>query len=139
MQKLYLEIDWAELDLYGHVNNVAYYRYMQAARINFCESMGLTATNEKGKLSFILAASSCNYLKKLFYPGKIIVETSVVAINNSSFKLRHSIFNDKSEMAAFGEETLVLYNYEANVKVSISEKLRGLMSQHFQISGEKHL
>lgn len=35
--ELNLRIDWSELDLFGHVNNVMYAKYMQASRVHFME------------------------------------------------------------------------------------------------------
>ena len=71
MIEIALPIDWAELDLYGHVNNVAFYKYMQSSRIAFCESIGLSVLNEPDKPSFILAASECHYKQKLLFPGTV--------------------------------------------------------------------
>lgn len=124
MAKISLPIDWAELDLYGHVNNVAYYRYMQAARIAYCESIGLTSLNEPGRLSFILAASECHYKKKLFFPGNIEIESHVTAINNTSFHLEHFIYDQHGDLAAQGKDILVIYDYEQNYKISITPEIR---------------
>ncbi|MCE3258723.1 MAG: hypothetical protein K0S12_364, partial [Bacteroidetes bacterium] len=30
-----IQLDWSEMDLFGHVNNVAYFKYIQAARVNY--------------------------------------------------------------------------------------------------------
>ena len=40
-QLLELRIDWSELDLLGHVNNVSIVKYCQAARIIFVTAVGL--------------------------------------------------------------------------------------------------
>lgn len=32
---LELRIDWSEMDLFGHVNNVAFFKYVQASRVNY--------------------------------------------------------------------------------------------------------
>jgi len=33
--KLPIRIDWSEMDLFGHVNNVMYFKYIQASRVNY--------------------------------------------------------------------------------------------------------
>lgn len=119
-----LPIDWAELDLYGHVNNVAYYRYMQSARIAFCEAAGLTTLNAPDKPSFILAASECHYKKKLFFPGEIQILSQVTEINNSSFHLEHRILDQQGELAAHGRDVLVVYDYAKGHKISIPDEIR---------------
>lgn len=44
-----LRIDWSDIDLLGHVNNVSYFRYIQASRVNYLE---LTGFLEQGAESF---------------------------------------------------------------------------------------
>ncbi len=39
--KLDLRIDWSEIDLFGHVNNLAILKYVQAARVNYLELIDL--------------------------------------------------------------------------------------------------
>jgi acyl-CoA thioesterase FadM len=39
--KLELRIDWSDIDLFGHINNLAILRYVQAARVNYLEIIGL--------------------------------------------------------------------------------------------------
>ena len=37
--KLDLRIDWSEIDSFGHINNIAIMKYIQAARVNYLESV----------------------------------------------------------------------------------------------------
>lgn len=122
-----LRIDWADLDLFGHVNNVAFFRYMQASRLVFCEKLGLSSLKEQGKLSFMVASSQCNFKKPLYYPGSVHVQTQVIEAGNSSFKLNHLMHDDSGVLSAEGFDVLVLYDYENSTKVSISELLRRQM------------
>ena len=38
---LTLRVDWSEMDLFGHINNVMYAKYIQSARVNFVEKIGI--------------------------------------------------------------------------------------------------
>lgn len=84
---------------------------------------GLTAINEPGKLSFILAASECHYKQKLFYPGKIRVDSLVTQINNTSFHIEHIIYNENNEVVSKGKDAIVAYDYQENCKVKIQGDL----------------
>jgi acyl-CoA thioester hydrolase len=70
-----LKIDWSDLDLFGHVNNVAFFKYIQSARVNYCELLGLTSINESGKLSFIIAAINCTFKSRLDKKFKFTIVT----------------------------------------------------------------
>lgn len=56
--KLPLRIDWSELDLFGHVNNVAYFKYIQASRVNYWELSGLAASFTGSRLGTVLLSTN---------------------------------------------------------------------------------
>jgi acyl-CoA thioester hydrolase len=126
------DIDWVSLDLFGHVNNMAFFFYVQKARVTLCEGIGLTSLNEAGKLGFIVASSQCNFLKPLFYPGIVSVHGHIKTIGRSSFTLNYKLFNQTHELCATAEDVLVLYNYQQRLKVSIDESLNARMIQYLQ-------
>lgn len=128
MTILNLRIDWSDLDLFGHVNNVAFFRYIQAARVNYCESIGLTSLNVKNKLSFIVASTNCTFKKPLQFPGEIKIISQVKWMKNSSFQLEHTIQNQKGDIVAEAYDVLVVYDYENNMKVIISENLKEIIN-----------
>lgn len=122
-----ITIDWADLDLFGHVNNVMFFKYMQASRLRFCENLGLTSLNERGKISFLVASSSCAFKRPLHYPGTVTVRTSASWVKNTSFCLKHVITDAGGEVAAEGEDVLVLFDYHQHKKVTVSAELRSGM------------
>ncbi|MEG9327760.1 thioesterase family protein [Salinimicrobium catena] len=40
---LELRIDFSDLDMYRHVNNLTFIRFLQSGRVNFWEATGLAA------------------------------------------------------------------------------------------------
>lgn len=126
---LSLKIDWSDLDLFGHVNNVAFFKYIQAARVNYCESIGLTSVNEKDKPGFIVASTNCTFKIPLRYPGNIKVFSKIDWIKNTSFQLSHVIINDKNEIAAEGVDVIVVFDYEKKIKANIDSNLKSKMEE----------
>jgi acyl-CoA thioester hydrolase len=120
---LHLRIDWADLDLFGHVNNVAFFKFIQAGRVQLCDAVGLSSTAPEG-IGFIVASSHCDFKLPLYYPDTIKVTTSVLKINSSSFELAHSIYNSNNQLAAEGKDVLVVFDYMTRGKVVIFEALR---------------
>src|SRR5659263_91986 len=98
--KLELRIDWSEIDLFGHVNNLSILQYVQSARVNYLEAIGLMPSNSEIKIGPILASTSCQFRKILFYPGNVTVCSKVDLIKNTSFRLLHEIRNDQDEISA---------------------------------------
>ena len=127
MAELNLRIDWSEIDVFGHVNNVAFFKYIQAGRVSFCESIGLSSLNEVGKLSFIVASTNCSFKLPLEFPGEIKVVTKINWIKNSSFQLDHKILNNSGDIVAESFDILVLYDYFNKSKVVISDEMKEVM------------
>ena len=126
--ELSLRIDWSEMDMYGHVNNVAYFKYIQAARVSFWEQVGIIKSYEQSKVGPILLSASCNFIKPLFYPGNIIISTTVEFLKNTSFGLRHRIFNEQKDLAADAQDVIVYFDFNKNEKVHIAGELRNRLA-----------
>jgi len=119
-----LRIDWSELDLFGHVNNVSFFKYIQSARVNFWEASGVISSFEESKVGPVLASCSCNFRKPLFYPGKVHVHTAIVQIGTTSFTMKHTLKNAENEVVAEAQDIVVLFDFHLNEKVAISNDLR---------------
>ena len=128
--KLELRIDWSEIDLFGHVNNLAILKYIQAARVNYLETIGLMQMQVDTKVGPILASSSCQFLKPLFYPGQVVVYLTVEAIKTTSFRILHEVVNDKKEIVAEAQDIIVFYDFNKNTKLAIPDDLRMKLENH---------
>jgi acyl-CoA thioester hydrolase len=124
MAELDIRIDWSELDLYGHVNNVMIFKYIQAARIQYCERIGLGTLNEAGKPGFILAATNVSYKKKILYPGQLRVESHVQWIKTTSFRIDHIIYNMNNEPLVEAYDIIVVYDYAKDSKTEVADAQR---------------
>ena len=122
--KLELRIDWSEIDLFGHVNNLSILQYIQSARVNYMEAIGLMPLNSEIKTGPILASTTCQFRKILFYPGNVTVYSKVDLIKNTSFRILHEIRNDQDEISAEAHDIIVLYNFNKNSKLLISDQIK---------------
>ena len=122
--KLELRIDWSELDVLGHVNNLQIMKYVQAARVNHLEQVGISQTHAEQNVGAILASIHTQFLKPLFYPGNVIIFSRVEYIKTSSIKIHYEIYDDKNELAAEAQDILVYYDFDKKHKLSIPPDLR---------------
>lgn len=116
------------MDLFGHVNNVAFFRYIQAARVHYCEKIGLTSLNVDDCLSFMVASSQCRFKKPLRFPGTVLVQTRVDWVKNSSLQLEYVLINDNKEVVAEAEDVLVVFDHHKKEKVYVNHDLREKIS-----------
>lgn len=122
--KLTLRIDWSEMDLFAHVNNLAFMKYVQAARVNYWEHIGLTQMHAQKKQGPMLASTSCTFLKPLFYPGQVAIQTKLAFVKTTSFGLHHQLLNEKNEIVAEAADVVVMYDFTRESKMEIPGEIR---------------
>lgn len=122
--KLNIRIDWSEMDLFSHVNNVAFMKYVQAGRVTYWEQIGLTKMHTDLDHGPMLASTACTFLKPLHYPGSIIIQTRLEFIKTTSFGLHHQIVNEKKEVCAEAHDVVVMFDFGKGQKMEIPEEIR---------------
>ena len=128
-QLLELRIDWGDLDLLGHVNNVSIVRYCQAARLQFIYSIDLTPTPGMD-FGPIEAASSLQFIRQLHFPGNIKIYTVIQEIKHTSFILEHRIFDESGQLAVQCTEVIVCFDFVAQTKVPIPARILNNIAQY---------
>ncbi len=73
---------WGDMDAYGHINNTVYFRYMEQARVEWIEALGVVV--RPGGEGPVIINASCTFLAPLTYPGELEVKTYVGAVGRSS-------------------------------------------------------
>ena len=122
--KLEIRIDWSELDALGHVNNLQIMKYVQSARVNYLEQVGISQLHAEQHVGAILASIHTQFLKPLFYPGNVTIFSRLDYIKTSRFKIHYEIYNDKNELAAEAQDILVFYDFDKKHKLTIPADLR---------------
>ena len=77
-----MPIRWGDMDAYGHVNNTVYFRYMEQARVEWIEAMGVVV--RPGGIGPVIINAACTFLQPLTYPGQLEVKTFIGAVGRSS-------------------------------------------------------
>ena len=122
--QLSLRLDWSEMDLFGHINNVMYAKYVQAARVQVWDLIGLTTHYKTTNIGPTLAATSIQFRVPLHFPDTILVRSGISQIGSTSFRIQHQIFNSASKLCATAEDVVVTFDYNTNTKVSLAGLVR---------------
>ncbi len=118
-----VRIDWSDLDLLGHVNNIAFSRYFQAARVEYCGHVGMEVYPGM-KTGPILAASRVQFTAQLFFPGSVRILTRTKKAGGTSIVLEHALFDGNGAMCAFAEDVVVRYDFAAKTKIPLGDEVR---------------
>ncbi|HEY1231210.1 MAG TPA: acyl-CoA thioesterase [Ramlibacter sp.] len=79
-----LPIRWGDMDAMGHVNNAAYFRYLETIRIDWMTSIG-AAPNPQGE-GVLIVNAFCNFHRQLEYPGDVLLKMYASDPGRSSFE-----------------------------------------------------
>ena len=90
--RVVMPVRWSDVDLFGHVNNAAYLRYLDDARFTLFPSMGV---DEMGALSaslLVVVKHEIDYVApQTFRPAPFAVEVWVSRIGRSSVDFAYEI------------------------------------------------
>lgn len=127
---LKLRIDWSDLDVYEHVNNVNIVRYLQSARVNVWEQSGLYKSYKETNRGPMLVSSKVDFKKSLFYPSTITIKSRVGFIKNSSFSLEHFIINEQGDLCTTAVDVIVCFDFNTEKTYRIPEVLRRVFESY---------
>lgn len=120
-----LPVAWGEMDALGHVNNVAYFRYLESARVEFMRRVGFNELRMAHGVGVILQHVQCRFRRPLFFPDTLTVTAKPATVESDRFTLEHEVVSAaQGVVAAVGTSTIVTYDYERATKVSIPDPLR---------------
>jgi acyl-CoA thioester hydrolase len=116
---------WGEMDAYRHVNNVAYFRYFENARLEYFRRVGWPEVEEATGVGPILAATRARFRKALTYPDDIAIAARVHVLGADRFTLEHRIVSRRlAAVVTEGEGTVVAYHHGRREKAPLPEELR---------------
>ncbi len=120
------EVRWGDMDSFNHVNNTIYFRYFEAARIDFFRLVKWSwlKNEESNKIGPILANTSCQFILPITFPDKLKIGIRATKIGNSSLIQEYEIYSEKLGLAAKGDSVVVCYDFENNKKTNFPEELR---------------
>lgn len=117
-----IPIRWGDMDAYGHVNNTVYFRYMEQARVEWIEALGVQV--RPGGDGPVIINAACTFLKPMNYPGTVEVRTYVDQPGRSSVQSHVDMLID-GELFAEGAAKIVWMNTQSGKSVPIPDQVRG--------------
>ena len=120
-----LPVAWGEMDAFGHVNNIYYFRYFESGRLDYFARIGYLDHVTHTGLGPILASTQCTFRKPLTYPDTISVGTRVSRMETDRFVMEYLLVSHRlNNVAAEGEGLIVSYDYRQRQKAPIPEAIR---------------
>lgn len=120
-----ISVAWGEMDAFGHVNNVVYFRYFESARIAYFERLQMLSYMQESGIGPIVASLQCRFRAPLTYPDTLSVGVRAHSLEADRFMMDYCIVSHKlGKVAAEGGGLVVMYDYKALTKAPIPALLR---------------
>lgn len=118
------KVAWGDMDAFGHVNNVMYYRYIESARIAYFDLLNVFDQD----ILTVVASSQCKYLKPVFYPDVLHIGARVDEMRNSAIRMYYVLYSEQQQqVVAEGEAVVVFVDKVEMKKKAIPQHLRDLI------------
>lgn len=124
-----LQTRWADNDIYGHVNNVAYYGYFDTIVNEYLIGAGALDIHD-GAVIGLVVETGCKYFAPLEFPQKLEGALRVAKIGNSSVRYELAIFKvGENAPAAEGHFTHVYVDRKTRRPVPLPAALRSALEK----------
>ncbi|HLG35722.1 MAG TPA: thioesterase family protein [Bacteroidia bacterium] len=117
-----VEVRFADMDSFGHVNNAKFLTFIEQARIKYFDDIS-GWHYDSNKEGVILAHASLDFIRPLDFKEKLSVLTMCISIGTKSISLVHRIIAGEEEIAT-AESVLVAFDYVMMKSISVPQKWR---------------
>jgi acyl-CoA thioester hydrolase len=114
-------IRFSDQDPLGHVNNVAYAAYIEAARTMFLG--GLLNPDDNPGIDYVLARVVIDYVKETHYPGTVDVGGRVTTVGTKSITSGYGVFVG-DQCVATSESVNVFFSLQERKTIAIPDNVR---------------
>ena len=118
---------WMDNDIYGHVNNVVYYSYIDTLTNEYLITEGGLDIHHDQVIG-VAVESHCNYYQPLAYPEVVVAGLRVGHIGRTSVRYEIGLFSESSDtVCATAHFVHVFVDRETNNPVPIPDNLRACL------------
>lgn len=115
---------WGDMDAFGHVNNVQFFRYLESARVEYAMTVLANEVRAEGE-NIILADLRCAFRRQLKWPGAVDIYTRTVRVGRTSLALEQLMCEaGTATVAAAAETVLVWFDFRAQRPAPVPEAIR---------------
>jgi len=120
-----MEVEFHDLDAMGHVNNVRYFTFMEAARVLFFRHfLGARRIHD---LQMIAVEASCQFLSPAYWREILLVQVWIPRVGNTSFDFQYEMTErETGRLVARGTTVCVSWDYENESKMRVPDRVRRL-------------
>ncbi|WP_434778247.1 acyl-CoA thioesterase [Neisseria sp. Ec49-e6-T10] len=112
------------LDLYQHVNNARYLEFLEEARWDYFEQLGILSESLHKNLAFMVININIDYRHGAVMDDLLVIHTQFQEINSRKFILKQTIYlKDTEQLVVSAQVTFIVLDQNTGKIVSIQKSL----------------
>ena len=124
------QVAWGDMDAFGHVNNVMYYRYVESARLAYIERTGILSSD----ILTVVASNQCKYLKPVFYPDQLSIGARIEELRNSAFRMHYLLWSEQQQSIVAEAEAVIVCIDKVNMQKTLIPELTRHKLKEFELT-----
>jgi acyl-CoA thioester hydrolase len=127
-----IRVRFCETDANRHVNQVSYFVYIEQARMDYFDHLGLTAAvhDPFNQRTLIAADLACEYKAAVFFGQTIHAHTRVARMGRSSLAMEYALVEPAGRcLVATARGTLVYFDHEAGKSEPLAPAIREVIGR----------
>ena len=121
MHEVNMPVRWGDMDVYQHVNNTVYFRFMEQCRLEWFAKLGFETVGVD--IVPILVEANCRFIRAVTHPSTVRVTIRVTDVGPKIVETTHDIFV-ADELYATGVCKLLWMSRSANKGVALPDEVR---------------
>ena len=125
-----IDTRWADNDVYGHVNNVAYYSFFDTVVNRLLIDNGWLSLDGDGPIGLVVE-TRCQYYASVSYPAVLDIGLTILKLGTSSVVYQLAVFSEGSdEASAVGQFVHVYVDRLSHLPTPLPLSLREGLSHY---------
>lgn len=116
-----------ETDAFGHINNNVYTVWFDLCRQPILRHF--TPNLEPKDMHLILAHTSTDFLREVFYGKDVIVQSGLEKVGNSSMHFTHGLYQN-GELCTTGKAVMIHFNHKTKESMPIPVHIKEELEKH---------
>ena len=120
-------VRFSDVDLMGHLNNVAYFDYLQEARADVIRRL---YPGEDVNWHYVVVRHEIDYRKAISYQAEpVVVETWVSRVGGASFTFAHRVIDESGAVCAEATSVLAHIDPATGLAVRLPDDVRAAFQE----------
>ncbi len=130
-----LPVQWGDMDIGHHVNNVVYLRYLETGRVAYLQEVGFPNMSTFEGIGPILAEIHVKYKLPVTFPDTLSVGTRVTKMDDYNLFMETVIVSEQwQKITTTAEARIVSYDYRTKQKAHTPPDLKKKIAEWEQLT-----